>query len=84
MAVYIIVHRHDLLTDVLLSGLLTGLVAFIAGTVAILGSSVDFQSMLIAEHGRIGNVPLDLVTWAIAFGIALGPLYEYIRRLAVR
>lgn len=84
MAVYIIAHRHDLLVDTLLSGLLTGLIAFIAGSVAILGSRVGFESTLIAEHGYIGNVPVDLITWSAAFGLALGPLYEYIRRVAVK
>lgn len=83
MGVYIVIHRHDLLADTLLSGLLTGLVAFIAGSIALFGTSIDFQSALIAEHGYIGNIPIDLVTWSVAFGFGLGPLYEYIRRIAV-
>lgn len=83
MAVYIIVHRHDLLVDTLLSGLLTGLVAFIAGAIAILGSPIGFESTLIAEHGYLWNVPVDLITWSAAFGLGLGPLYEYIRRISV-
>ncbi len=83
MGVYIIVHRHDLLADTLLSGLLTGLVAFIAGSIAMLGTTVDFESALIAEHGYLGTVPVDLVTWSAAFGLGLGPLYEYIRRISV-
>lgn len=83
MGVYIVVHRHDLLADTVLSGLLTGLVAFFAGTIAMFGTSVDFQSALIAEHGYIGTVPVDLVTWSVAFGLGLGPLYEYIRRISV-
>ncbi len=84
MAIYIIAHRHDLLVDVLMSGLITGLVAFIAGSIAILGSTQGFSSSLIASHGYLWNVPLDLVTWSAAFGLALGPMYEYIRRLTVK
>ncbi|HCC84019.1 TPA: hypothetical protein DEP96_04185 [Candidatus Uhrbacteria bacterium] len=84
MSIYIIAHRHDLLVDVLLSGLITGLVAFFAGAIAILGSTQGFSSTLIAEHGYLWNVPLDLVTWSVAFGLALGPMYEYIRRLTVK
>lgn len=84
MAVYMVVHRHDLVIDCLASAALMGLVAYIAAAVALFLTPEDFSSVFIVEHGRIGHVPTDLVTWSVAFGLALGPLYEYIRRLAVK
>ncbi len=84
MAVYIIIHRHDLLVDALLSALLMGVVTYITAAIALLGSPVDLTSSVIESHGYIGNVPVDILTWSVAFGLALGPLYEYIRRLAVK
>lgn len=83
MAVYIIVHRHDLATDALLSALLMGLITYITAAIALLGSPYDFTSTLIGSTGLIGNIPSDILTWSVAFGLALGPLYEYVRRLAV-
>ncbi len=84
MAVYIIIHRHDLVVDALLSAVLMGVVTYITAAIALLGSPDDFASTLIAENGYVGNVPIDILTWSVAFGLALGPLYEYIRRLAVK
>lgn len=84
MAVYIIIHRHDLVVDALLSALLMGVITYITAAIALLGSPDDFASTIIAENGYVGNVPMDILTWSVAFGLALGPLYEYIRRLAVK
>lgn len=84
MAVYIIVHRHDLVVDTLLSALLMGVVTYMTAAIALLGSPYDFTSLLVANNGFVGNVPIDILTWSVAFGLALGPLYEYIRRLAVK
>lgn len=84
MAVYIIIHRHDLVVDALLSALLMGVITYITAAIALLGSPDDFTSTFITEGSRIGNVPVDILTWSVAFGLALGPLYEYIRRLAVK
>ena len=84
MAVYIVIHRHDLLVDALLSALLMGVVTYITAAIALLGSPVDFTSSVIESRGYIGSVPVDILTWSVAFGLALGPLYEYIRRLAVK
>lgn len=84
MAVYIIIHRHDLVVDALLSALLMGVVTYMTAAVALLGSPDDFTSTIIAGNGYVGNIPIDILTWSVAFGLALGPLYEYIRRLAVK
>lgn len=84
VAVYIVVHRHDLLVDALLSAILMGVIAYISAAIALYLTPEDFSTLLIAENGRIGNVPVDLVTWSVAFGLALGPLYEYVRRLTVK
>lgn len=84
MAVYMVVHRHDLLTDALLSAGLTALVTYMSGATALFLHSDDVTSALVTTSDRIGHVPADLVTLALAFGLALGPLYEYIRRIAVR
>lgn len=84
MAVYIVVHRHDLIVDTLLSAALMGVIAYISAAIALFLTPEDFGTLLVAGSGRIGNVPTDLVTWSIAFGLALGPLYEYVRRLTVK
>lgn len=84
MAVYIIIHRHDLLVDALLSALLMGVITYMTAAVALFGTTDDFTSVLIGGTGYVGHVPVDILTWSVAFGLALGPLYEYIRRLAVK
>jgi hypothetical protein len=84
MAIYIVIHRYDLLADTLVSAALTGVVTYMASAVTLYFSTTDLSSLLIADHGMLGGVPMDLITWSAAFGLALGPLYEYIRRLSVR
>lgn len=84
MALYIVVHRHDLLTDALASAALMSVIAYIAGAITLYFSTNDIASLLISNNGTFGSVPIDLITWSAAFGLALGPLYEYIRRLSVR
>lgn len=83
-AVYIVVHRYDLLVDSLASAALMGVIAYITSSIALFLTPDNFSSLLIADNGYIGNIPTDLITWSVAFGLALGPLYEYIRRLAVK
>ncbi len=83
MAVYIVVHRHDLFTDAILSALLMGVITYITAAIALMGSPYDFTGPLIVGSSFIGNIPTDILTWSVAFGLALGPLYEYVRRLAV-
>ena len=79
VGVYVIAERKDLLGDALASG------ACMA--VLILLSQLIFAFALYRLPLGIGGLPLTLVpvAWAAIVGFAIGPLYEYVRRLkAVR
>ncbi|MBU0613778.1 hypothetical protein KJ766_00630, partial [Patescibacteria group bacterium] len=79
-AVYMISHRHDLLMDCIWSGVLTTSVVFLASSLALLAGDVQFGITPIISDLTILSVPVDLLVWSLAFGIVLGPIYEYIRR----
>jgi len=43
-----------------------------------------FSPSLRNSSTTILDVPVDLLVWSAALGLALGPLYEFIRRLEVK
>lgn len=82
--IYIVSHRRDLLADALWSAALTSLIVFITAFVASIFAQTNFGITPIYTSAFIGNVPLDLIIWSAALGLALGPLYEYIRRFELK
>lgn len=84
LAIYITSHRRDLLADALWSAALTGLIVFLCALVSGFFSGAEFALTPVYSSATIGTVPVDLIIWSIALGLALGPLYEFVRRLEVR
>ncbi len=82
-AMYMVLHRLDLLRDALWSGLLTMLVAFVSGTLVSIVSGATLWSNLVESSILIGSVPLDLLLWSMSLGLIAGPLYEYTRHLEI-
>ncbi|MFH1712333.1 MAG: hypothetical protein ABH846_03825 [Patescibacteria group bacterium] len=84
VAIYIVSHRRDLLADALWSAALTMLIVFITASVASIFAQTNFGITPIYSDASIFSVPLDLIIWSAALGLALGPLYEYIRRMQLK
>lgn len=82
--IYLISHRRDLLADALWSALLTAMITFVAASLASVFSTTSFEITPVYSAAFVGGVPVDLLVWSSALGLALGPLYEYIRRLELR
>jgi hypothetical protein len=81
---YFITHRHDLLIDSIWSGFLTTFVVVLAGTIAASVTEVEYVISPIRSHDLVLGVPFDLLLWAIACGLALGPIYEFIRNIKIK
>ncbi|MBU1126125.1 MAG: hypothetical protein ABH826_03315 [Patescibacteria group bacterium] len=84
LGIYIVVHRKDLLRDTIWSGVLTTIVVFIAGTLVSTISGATLDVSLVESSKMIGSVPLDLLLWSLALGLAAGPLYEYTRHIELK
>ncbi len=82
VAVYVVADRKDLLMNALVSG------AFMAATVFLCQHlfyvrlfPVEAAARAWAVPSTLGHVPVDLLLWSAMAGFAIGPLYEYVRRL---
>ncbi|MBT3230971.1 hypothetical protein HN358_04320 [Candidatus Uhrbacteria bacterium] len=80
LAVYITSHRHDLLGDSIWSAIFTAFIVFLASTLGSAFTSTTPVIPFIQTNEFINGVSLDLIYWALALGLVLGPLYEFIRR----
>ena len=80
VAIYTLSHRQDLLIDTLASAVLTAFVVFISSWIASQFAGVDFDISPIVSSATFLGVPVDLLLWSGALGLAIGPLYEFIRR----
>lgn len=79
-ATYMLSHRKDLLVDAILSAILTAFVVFISSWIASQFASVDLDIAPIVSDMFFLGVPVDLLLWSSALGLAIGPMYEFIRR----
>ncbi|MDP2631357.1 MAG: hypothetical protein Q8P30_01140 [Candidatus Uhrbacteria bacterium] len=84
IAVYIVSHRRDLLADAIWSAFITTFIVFIASLLGTIFTGTDFSIGPISGTATFLDVPVDLLVWSAALGLALGPLYEFIRRLEVK
>jgi len=83
LAIYVTSHRHDLLANTLWSAALTGFSAYIALTVTSLISTSAIGTSLANTSTYIAGIPIDIITWSIAIGLFLGPVYEFARHKKV-
>ena len=80
VAVYIISHRHDLLGDAIWSAIFTAFIVFIASTLGAAFTQTTPAIPFIQTNEFVNGVSVDLIYWALALGLVLGPMYEFIRR----
>ena len=80
VAVYIVSHRHDLLGDAIWSAIFTAFIVFVASTLGSAFTQTTPAIPFIQSGNFIQGVSMDLIYWALALGLVLGPLYEFIRR----
>ncbi len=80
LTVYITSHRHDLLGDAIWSAIFTAFIVFVASTLGSAFTQTTPAIPFIQTGELIQGVSVDLIYWALALGLVLGPLYEFIRR----
>lgn len=71
LAIYVISHRLDLFADAIWSAVLTTFIVFLASGLANLFTDTDAETS-------------ELLLFAFALGISLGPLYEYFRKFNLK
>ncbi len=84
VAVYLLSHRNDLLVDALASAVLTAFVVFLSAWVASQFAQIDFTIAPVVSTSTVLGVPADLLIWSAALGLAIGPMYEFIRRFELK
>lgn len=84
LAVYIVSHRQDLLADALWSSFLTAFVVFLSTILASVFATTTVSIAPVVSDVPFLGVPLDLLLWSVAAGLALGPLYEFIRTFELK
>lgn len=85
---YVIVLRHDLLIDAVLSGVLMTVVLFSLYELSFFREGADIAtpwwgSTSTGAH-LLMSVPLQALLWAATVGFVLGPLYEFARNLNLK
>ncbi len=78
VAVYVIAERKDLLTNALVSGVFMAALIFLCEEFFI----VRLYPPLAASGGMA--LSPDLILWSAVVGFAIGPLYEYVRRMKMK
>lgn len=81
--IYFLSYRHDLLVDSLWSGFLTTFIVLMAGIIASATIGTEFSLSMIRSQDTVFGVPVDMLLWAVACGIALGPIYEFVRKIKI-
>lgn len=81
--IYFFSYRKDLLIDSIWSGFLTTFIVLMSGIIAsaTIGSELSL-SMTRSQDSAFG-VPFDILLWAVACGIVMGPIYEFIRKIKI-
>ena len=79
-ALFMLRFRKDLITDVFISGLLMGAIAFFAYIVflSLFPEAINRWWMLKNISGiMIFGIPIEEFMWAFGWGMAVGPMYEF-------
>jgi hypothetical protein len=88
IGVYIIIERHDLLINALLSGLMMAVLIFILEQLFAIRLSPSiaegFWQFDNIKSIMISGVPVEKILWASVVGFAIGPMYEYIRHYKLK
>ena len=88
IATYIIAERQDLLFDALLSGVLVAALVFIVEHLFFARMFPDAASNYWQFENLstfvVGGIPIEELMWAAVVGLAIGPMYEWLRRYALK
>ena len=82
--IYFFSYQHDLLVDSLWSGFLTTFIVLLAGIIATATIGSELSLSMVQSRDSAFGVPFDMLLWAIACGVALGPIYEFIRKIKIK
>ncbi|EKD47430.1 MAG: hypothetical protein ACD_66C00065G0001 [uncultured bacterium] len=80
LVIYMISHRQDLLADSILSAILTAFIVLLASNLGSLFTHTTPVIPFINSGTYFYGISADLLCWALALGLVLGPLYEFTRR----
>lgn len=86
LGMYIIINRQDLLFDALFSGLFLVFLIFILEQLFFFRFFPDaglsfWQQQASVSEINVWGIPLEELLWSATVGFALGPLYEYARKV---
>lgn len=88
IGIYIIIERHDLLLNALLSGLMMAVIIFIVEQLFFIRLYPEvvegFWQFDQIKSILIYGVPIEEVLWAAVVGFSIGPMYEYLRHYKLR
>lgn len=83
VGMYIIVDRHDLTMNALLSGLFMAALIFVVEQIFFVRlfpiDAAAFWQFNALSGFIIGGIPLEELMWAAVVGFTVGPLYEYLK-----
>lgn len=83
IGMYMLMHRHDLLVDALLSGLFLAVLIFVLEYFFFVRLFPEYAGAFWQWNPRgsflIRGVPLEELLWAATIGFTLGPLYEFVK-----
>lgn len=88
IGIYVIAERKDLLLDALLSGLFMAVLIFLTEQIFFVrlfpSAAEGFWRFTEMKTVLIGGIPLEELLWAAIVGFAIGPMYEWLRRLELK
>lgn len=93
LALFMIVQRHDLLSDAIVSGFAVMVTMFIAYTALYYFVTPTLAEQYLSQgwylhqtslSTRLFNIPLTEMIWGFSWGMAGGPLYEYIKNFKLK
>jgi hypothetical protein len=84
IGIYLLINRHDLLVDALLSGLMTSVLVFLVEQFYVVRLYPTMMSNIFSWDTLFIFLTRDLVfeqfLWATVVGFTIGPLYEWLRQ----
>lgn len=88
VGVYILVERHDLLLNALLSGLFIAALVFVLEQIVLIQLFPDVAKTFWQTQNLSGvfvmSIPIEEILWAAVVGFAIGPAYEFVRGYRLR
>lgn len=85
IGIYVIADRKDLFADALLSALFMAVLVFSIEQIFFVRlypeASLLFWNPAMVSGTTLAGIPIEEIHWAAVVGFAVGPVYEYVRRI---